>query len=340
MTGILLINLGTPDSPSVADVRKYLKQFLSDPLVIDINPVARKLLVNAFIVPFRSPKSAEAYKKIWTDRGSPLLFNTLDLVQKVQTQLGDNYAVEVGMRYGSPSLEQAIYKLISKGIDRLIVFPLYPQYASSSTESSLRAIFEIVGRIKKVPPIKAVPPFFNHPAFINAFALQGAELLKNFKPDFLLFSYHGLPERQITCLDKSQSHCLKKSDCCNQITEHNQACYRAHCFATTQLLTQALEQQEIKVPSQMSFQSRLGRTPWIKPYTDLVIPELAQKGIKRLAIYSPAFVADCLETLEELNIRARELFLQNGGEDFLMIPSLNASAPWVDAVCEMIEAIK
>lgn len=365
MIGVLLINLGTPDSPSVGDVRKYLKQFLSDPLVIDINPIARSLLLNCIILPFRSPKSAEAYQKIWTERGSPLFFHTDDLTKKVQERLGDDYRVQMAMRYGRPSIETGLKKLVDAGVDRLVIFPLYPQYASSSTESTMREVFEVAGRIKLVPHINAVQPFYSHSSFIHAFAERGRPLLQNFHPDHLLFSFHGLPERHILKLDKSKNYCLKDPECCDKMVQANQACYRAHSFHTARMIAEELKpdfniifdhssplakevhSRQEKIPSTLkpllatvSFQSRLGRTPWIKPYTDIVIPQLAQKGIKRLAIYCPSFVADCLETLEEINIRARELFLENGGEDLLMIPSLNAEPLWVHAVCEMVKSVK
>jgi len=333
MIGVLLINLGTPDAPTVPAVRRYLRQFLSDPLVIDINPVGRWLLVNLIIAPFRSPKSARAYQKIWNDRGSPLKYNSQDLADAAAEKLGQGYAVELGMRYGSPSIETAMKRLVERGASELRVLPLYPQYSTSATGSSQEEVFRVAKRMGNSLPLRFLMPFFEHPGFIRAFAEIGAPRLEEFKPDHVLFSFHGLPERQIEKVDTGGNHCLKSPHCCDKVIPANGLCYRAHSFATARAIA-----AELKLAPEnfsVSFQSRLGRTPWIKPYTDLVLPELIRSGKKRIAVYCPSFVADCLETLEEIGIRAREQAEALGGKVEL-IPSLNANATWVDAVCEMV----
>lgn len=335
MIGVLLVNLGTPEAPTIRAVRRYLKQFLSDPLVIDINPLARWLLLHLFILPFRPQKSAAAYRKIWSDQGSPLLIHTEALAKGVAAQLGENYVVETGMRYGSPSIEQALNKILLQPITELLIFPLYPQYASSSTESSLRELFRVIEKIKLVPPLKVIPPFYDHPSFVRAWAEQGKPVIDRMNPDHVLFSFHGLPERHVTKLDKSGFWCLKVRDCCEKIETFNQACYRAHCFQTARLVAKELGLGEKQFT--ISFQSRLGQTPWIKPYTDILLTELPKKGIKWLAVFCPSFVADCLETLEEIGIRGKESFLKNGGEHLELIPSLNATPLWVETVCQILQ---
>lgn len=327
MTGILLINLGTPDTPTTGAVRKYLKEFLSDPLVIDIPAPARWLLVHGLILPFRSPKSAAAYQKIWGPEGSPLLHYTQELAEKIRAQLGPEPVVEVGMRYGQPSLASACKKLLDRGIKKMIVVPLYPQYADSSTGSSLQE----VERITRSWPgaVRLVPPFYDHPGFIESWVEVGQPILDRVRPDHVLFSFHSLPERQI----KNHAGCLETPDCCTRpIPEH---CYRSQCFATARLTAQGLHLKESNYS--ISFQSRLGRTPWIKPYTDLLLAELAQQGKKKLVVFCPSFVADCLETLEEIGIRGRETFLNHGGETLELIPSLNVHPTWVKALAKIID---
>ncbi|MFO1463978.1 MAG: ferrochelatase [bacterium] len=335
MVGVLLINLGTPAAPTTAAVRRYLREFLSDPRVIDINPLGRWLLVNLIIAPFRSPKSAAAYRKIWTERGSPLLFHTQDLGKAVAEGLGAGFCVEIAMRYGEPSIESALRKLFDRGVKEIRILPLYPQYSSSATGSTQEEVFRVAKRMWNIVPLQFLLPFFDHPGFIGAFAEIGAEKLRDFRADHILFSFHGLPERQILKGDVGGGHCLQRPDCCDKIVPANGLCYRAHSYATARALATSLGLR----PEQYTvcFQSRLGRTPWIKPYTDLVIPELAKAGKKRLAVFCPAFVADCLETLEEIGMRAREQFRSLGGEELILIPSLNAHPTWARAVCDMVK---
>lgn len=333
--GVLLVNLGTPKEPSTKEVRRYLRQFLSDPRVIDINAVGRWLLVNLVICTFRSPKSAAAYRKIWTERGSPLLFHTQDLGSAVAERLGEEYLVEIAMRYGEPSIESGLKKLIDRKVDELRVLPLYPQYSSSATGSTQEEVLRVAKTLHNIIPLQFLLPFFDHPGFVSAFAELGGERLRQFQPDHVLFSFHGLPERQILKADVSGGHCLQKPDCCDKIVPANGLCYRAHSYASARAIAAALGLKDGE--HSVCFQSRLGRTPWIKPYTDEVIPELAKAGKKRLAVFCPAFVADCLETLEEIGMRAREQFLSLGGEDLTLIPSLNAHPAWVSAVCDMVK---
>jgi ferrochelatase len=329
-TGLLLVNLGTPDSPQISDVRPYLREFLSDPRVIDIPPLLRFLLLNLVILPFRPKKSAEAYEKIWTARGSPLLFHGIDLAEKVQKRLGEGCAVELAMRYGRPSIAAALARMQAKGVDRIVVFPLFPQYSSAATGSALEKVFSEAGKLWNTPYLSVVPPFYDHPAFIDASARVARRTMEGARAEVVLFSFHGLPERHCTKSDMSGTHCLKSADCCDRIVEANRHCYRAQCFATARALGDRLglpEAQRI-----ICFQSRLGRTPWIRPYTDEVIVALARRGVKRAAIMSPAFVADCLETIEELGIRAVESFRSEGGEDLRLVPAVNAEDDWADGV--------
>jgi ferrochelatase len=335
MIGILLLNLGTPDAPTPSAVHRYLRQFLSDPRVIDIHPVARTLLLELVILPVRPRKSAAAYAKVWTSEGSPLLTASRALEAKVREALGPGHLVELAMRYGRPSIPDGLARLRAGGAHRLVVAPLYPQYASAATGSSVEAVYAELSRWPVVPPVSVLPPFYDDPGFISAFAAVGAPVLARERPDHVLFSFHGLPERHVKAADHSGRHCLKDAGCCDAIGEANRDCYRAHCFATARALAANLA----LAPGSWSvcFQSRLGRTPWIKPYTDLRLDELAREGKKRLCVFCPAFVADCLETLEEIGLRAREQFVAAGGEALTLVPSLNASDPWVGALLRLLE---
>ncbi len=334
MIGVLLINLGTPDAPHTPEVRRYLRQFLMDPRVIDIHPVARWLLVQGIIVPFRAPKSAKAYQKIWGAQGSPLRSHTLQLAALVQAQLGDEYRVEVGMRYGSPSIPEALEKLATAGVKEIRAFPLYPQYAASSTGTAEDVVLKFIRGKKNFPDLRFIPPFFDHEGFIRSHMEIARPLIDTFRPDYFLFSFHGLPERHILKEDTSKKHCLQSEDCCERLVPANGMCYRAHCFQTAKAIAKGLNFSEADYS--IAFQSRLGRTPWIQPFTDLLLKELPQKGKKRLVVFCPSFVADCLETLEEIGIRGRGDFLSAGGEDLLLIPSLNSHPTWVHTVSQMV----
>ncbi len=329
--GLLLVNLGTPEAPTTSAVRRYLREFLSDPRVIDSPAIARWLLLNLVILPFRPRRSAEAYAKIWTERGSPLLVNSLDLLAKVRARIGEDVPVELAMRYGEPSIARALRALHSAGVRRLVVFPLYPQVSSAATVSSIERVTEVARRIFENPEITVVPPFFDDPRYLAAFAATTAPILREVDPELVFFSFHGLPERQIKKSDPSGMHCLRSADCCERASgEVLAACYRAQCYTTARRLAEMLE-----VPPErrlVCFQSRLGRTPWIQPFTDVEVREAARRGVKRAVIVVPSFVADCLETLEEIGIRANADWRAHGGEVLRLVPSLNARDDWADAV--------
>ncbi len=320
-TGLLLINLGTPDAPTTPAVRRYLREFLSDPRVIDINPISRALLLNIFILPRRPAKSAEAYRQVWDDeRGSPLLAHSKDLAAAVQRGLGEDWRVVLAMRYGSPSIAAGIEAL--RGCDRIVAMPLFPQHAMSSTETAIARVAELGAEPQYIQA------FYADPGFLDAFVTVAAPVLADARPDHVLFSFHGLPERQIK--KTGDARCLVDAGCCDRPAVLS-TCYRAQCFATARALVARLGVGAHTV----CFQSRLGRTPWLRPHTDVVLDELARAGTKRLAVMCPAFVADCLETLEEIGIRARAQFRAAGGEELVLVPSLNATPVWVDAVCTM-----
>jgi ferrochelatase len=329
------VNLGTPDSTSVADVRRYLREFLSDPRVLDISPVLRSFLLNVVILPRRPKESAAAYRQIWTERGSPLLFHGQDLVAKVKVRLGDDVPVELAMRYQNPSIASALERFRDNGVDRVVVLPLFPQYSSAAWGSAVEKVFAEASRLWNVPAVHVVPPFYDHPGFLDAFAGVARPVIQDLEPEMVLMSFHGLPERHCIKSDTSGgAHCLRSDSCCERIVEANRNCYRAQCFATAQGLVERLGLSEDG--HVVTFQSRLGRDPWIRPYTDEVVVELAKKGVKKVAILSPAFVADCLETLEELAIRASEDFRKHGGEELRLVPSLNSEDAWADAVVRIV----
>jgi len=327
-TGLLLLNLGTPDAPTTPAVRRYLAEFLSDPRVIDINAVSRALLLHLIILRTRPAKSAAAYRAIWDGkRGSPLLFHSQDLAAGVQERLGVDWRVELAMRYGNPSIESALERL--RGVDRIVVLPLFPQYAASSSATAIARTMELAQSGWDVPHLDFVPAFHAEPGFLAAWEAVARPALAAARPDHVLFSFHGLPERQIKKSD-GLGRCLKSPECCD--TPHP-SCYRNQCYQTARALADRLAVTDYTV----SFQSRLGRTPWITPFTDVVLDELARAGKKRLAVFCPAFVADCLETLEEIGIRAREQFKAAGGEELVLVPSLNATPRWIAAVVELAE---
>ncbi len=334
-TGVLLINLGTPDNPSTPAVRKYLTEFLNDRRVIDISKMGRFFLVNMFIVPFRSSKSSKLYKQIWSsEKGSPLLYHTKELKNKLQTKLGADYVVEFAMRYQSPSIKNALENLRKQKPQRIVVVPLYPQYASSSTGSTLEKVFDEIKGWEVIPELKLYSNFYDNEDVTNCYAEEAAKFnVSNY--DHVLFSYHGLPERQI----KKASACYGDNSCfmgtcCESITDKNQYCYRANCYKTTQLIAKKLNLPKEKYT--ICFQSRLGRTEWIKPYTDQVLKERAAKGDKKILAFSPAFVADCLETVYEISEEYNHAFKQYSGEKIDLVPSLNSNDNWVAALEKMI----
>lgn len=334
--GILLMNLGSPDSTEVKDVKKYLNQFLMDKRVIDNPYLLRLLLVQGIIVPFRAPKSAEAYKTIWTKDGSPLIVLSKQLEEALQQQVEE--PVEITMRYGNPTPEAAFERLMQRmpGLEEVIAIPLYPHYAMSSFETAVEYAKE-THRKKKYPfKLQFLKPYFDEPAYIEALADRMRPYL-NEEYDHILFSYHGVPARHIIKSDVTGKHCLKVNDCCNTPSIAHNYCYRHQCFTTTRLVTEKLNIPKVKFS--ISFQSRLGKG-WLEPFTDIRLEEMPKEGIKKLLILCPAFVSDCLETLEEIEERGKESFLGAGGEKYKMIPCLNTHPLWVKALAGWVDKVK
>ncbi len=330
--GVLLLQLGTPDSTSTSDVRSYLREFLSDPRVMDMPAPVRTLLLNAVILPFRPRRSAEQYEKIWTESGSPLLSHTNELASKVAAILGEGFSVAVGMRYKNPSIESALDSLVAAGCERIVALPLFPQYASAAGGSAAARLFEVASGRWNVPDITTVGAFYDDPGYVQAMASVAGPELAGFGADHVLFSYHGVPESQ---LHKSHTGGTRCDDgCTDAVGETNRNCYRAQCYATTRLVA-----AEIGLDGgtfSTTFQSRLKGKKWIEPYTDVELPKLHAGGVRRLAVLSPAFTADCLETLEELGIRGRNQWSGLGGEDFLLVPCVNAHDRWASAVADLV----
>lgn len=330
--GILLINLGTPDSPSVSDVRRYLDQFLMDERVIDISKLGRTLLVKGIIVPFRGPKSAKTYQKIWTKEGSPLMVYTEKAARLLQQQLGDEYLVALGMRYQNPSIESALEILKKAAVDSIKVIALFPQYASATTGSVHQKVMELVSKWQNIPPVSFVNSFYDHPGIIKIFA-DNARKHQPDTYDHFIFSFHGLPQRQLIKADETKTTCLQSGDCCARITDNNKFCYSAQCHQTARLIA-----AELNIPADkytVTFQSRLGKEPWVQPYTSETIHNLAHKGIKRLMVFSPAFVADCLETIYEIAEEYDIEFKDLGGEHLQLVESLNTHPEWINVMAEL-----
>lgn len=325
--GLLLVNLGTPRSPTTRDVRDYLREFLSDPYVLDVPAPLRWLLLNLVILPFRPSRSAHAYRQIWSERGSPLLVHSEELRRKVAERLGAGVALELAMRYGEPAIGEALARLSGQGVSHVAVFPLYPQHSSAATESSVEAVRSAAAGSGLT--MNVVPAFFDHSRFIEAVAEAARPTLNAGAPERVLFSFHGLPERHVRKADES-GRCFTDSDCCLERRDGGIDCYRAQCFATAQAVGDALaipEEQRV-----VAFQSRFGRERWIRPHTDRVLAELAREGVRRVAVVMPGFVADCLETLEEIGIRGAVTFREHGGEQLSLAPCVNASDLWADAL--------
>ena len=327
---ILLVNTGTPDKPEKKYVRKYLSEFLNDPRVIDMPWLLRKILVNLIIVPFRTAGSTKLYRRLFTEKGSPLLFHLRDLTAKLQVKLENNYSVVMGMRYGNPSLKSALGKIKSMGISELIIFPLFPQYASSTTGSVNEFVMKEISKWNEIPEIKFKDQFFSHSSFIGALA----NLIGKYDPekyDHVLFSYHSLPLRHIQAVHPVQD--ISTCSCEREMPGHGEYCYKAACYETTRLLAQELNLPEGTYST--TFQSRFSKN-WLGPFTDDVLKELAGKGKKRVLAIAPSFVADCLETVVEFE-GYRELFKKWGGEDLTLVESLNAHDDWVEAIIEIAE---
>jgi len=328
-TGVLLINLGTPDNCDFKSVYNYLTEFLNDSRIIDLTKLSRWILSNLIIIPLRCKKSAQAYQKIWAEEGSPLLINSRKLQSALAAELGHDYQIEIAMRYGNPAIKTALKNL--QHCNRLIAIPLFPQYSSAATGSAIAKLLHELAKQWNIPELKIIRDFYSNPGFIQSYVDIIKKNIGNKKPDLILFSYHGLPERHINKSD-CQANCDRLKSC-PRITIDNLYCYRAQCYATSYLLAAALGLEASQY--QVAFQSRLGRTPWIKPYTDVTLANLRQQGAKSIAVACPSFVADCLETLEEINIRAREQWLLSGGSEFIFIPCLNEHRTWVNALADM-----
>ncbi|MFT4736446.1 MAG: ferrochelatase [Cyclobacteriaceae bacterium] len=326
--GILLVNLGTPESTATSDVRKYLREFLMDKRVVDVPAIARWILVNGIIAPFRGPKSAKEYRKLFTERGSPLRYYTDDLTQLLSERLGEDYQVEYAMRYQSPSIDEALTRLKNGNCPSIHVIPLFPQYASATTGSVIDKVMEITMKWQIIPSITFTSQFLEDELFVETVALQGQRLMDKTDYDHFIFSYHGLPERQIR--KGSVGKQCQLGSCCDKFHDRNRFCYRAQCFQTTRLVAEKLGIPEEKYT--VSFQSRLGRDPWIKPYTDIVLHELVKGGKKKVLAFSPAFVSDCLETTIEVGEEYKEAFMESGGEQWDLVPSLNVEPTWVDCL--------
>ena len=338
-TGILIVNLGTPDSPATKDVRIFLREFLSDPLVVDLPDLPRWILVNLIIAPFRAPNSAKEYQRLWTDAGSPLKVYSEELLTKLQTRFGGSESdsssepdskneVRLAMRYRQPSIASELAKLREDGFEKLVVLPLFPQYAEATNLSVINEVKDQLAAMAWDVPCDFVDSFPEHPGFIKA--VVAAANLPEEKYEHTLFSFHGLPERQ---LKKLYDGCIT-DNCCATLNEHNADCYRAQCYATARAVAAELNMSESEYT--VCFQSRQGNIPWIQPYTEDVIDDLNEKGVKSLCVFSPAFVADCLETIVEIDHTYREQFIEGGGERFYMAPCVNSHDIWVDALEEII----
>lgn len=333
-TAVLLINLGTPDSPSVPDVKRYLKEFLNDPRVIDKSKFFRAVLVNGIIVPRRAPKSAKIYQELWDMWGgeSPLLTYGYKVQKLVQERLGSDADVYFAMRYQNPSIQSQLDRIQKGNYDKIVVLPLYPHYASSSTGSTMEEVMRIVSNWWTVPEISIISQFYDHPKYIDAFVARANQYnLDDY--DHVLFSYHGLPIRH---LDKGYTDGSMCSDhnCENEVDEDANFCYKAVCYETTRLLVDKLNIPKEKYS--VGFQSRLGRDPWIQPFSDVVVEEKAKEGIKKMLVFSPAFIADCLETSIEIGDEYQEIFEEHGGEKIQLVESLNDHPIWIDCLEDML----
>ncbi|MFT3680990.1 MAG: ferrochelatase [Ferruginibacter sp.] len=333
--GIILMNLGSPDSTEVKDVKRYLDEFLMDKRVIDSPYLLRLLLVKGLITPKRSHESAKAYQTIWTKDGSPLIVLTKQQQEALAQKIDE--PVEIAMRYGSPTPAAAFDNLLKRnpGIKEVVAIPLYPHYAMASYETAVEYAKELYKKGNYPFTLSFIKPFYNEANYIHA-------MVENIRPyleaeyDHILFSYHGIPARHLTKVDSTHSHCLKVNDCCNTNSAAQKTCYRHQCFETTRLITQALNVPKEKFS--ISFQSRLGKG-WLEPFTDVRLEQMPKEGIKKLLIISPAFISDCLETLEELEERGKETFIEAGGTSYKMIPCLNVHPLWVDTLEKWVKGI-
>ena len=331
--GVLLVNLGSPDSTQPKDVKKYLDEFLMDPRVIDVPRWARILLVRGIILNTRPKKSAEAYAKIWWKEGSPLIVLSERLKKKVSDKV--NIPVALAMRYGSMTLQKGLQELVDQGVDEVLTIPLYPQFAMATTETIDVRVAELQDEFFPNLKITSLPSFYNRPEYVKVLAKSIEEGLEGLDYDHLLFSYHGVPERHIRKSDITKSHCKIDGSCCQTPSKAHQFCYRHQCYQTTKNIAEKLQLKEGTYST--SFQSRLGFDPWLQPYTDRTIERMGKAGIKKMAIVTPAFVSDCLETLEEIAMEGKEIFEEVGGEEFTTIPCLNDRDDFASLLANWIE---
>lgn len=333
-TTVLLVNLGTPDSPSVSNVRSYLSQFLNDPRVIDIPWLLRKMLVNLIIVPFRAPKSAKVYRELWTEKGSPIMIYGLGVQKKLQAKLGNEYVVELAMRYKNPGLPEVLERIRQTNPKKIIVLPLFPQYASATTGSVHEEVMRIISKWWVIPELSFISQYWDHPKFTSALVDRGkAYDWKDY--DHVMFSFHGLPERQLDKVYDGDSDLCANHNCEHEVDETNKFCYKATCYATAKNIATGLG-----IPREaytVCFQSRLGKG-WVEPFSDQIIEEQAKKGAKKLLVFSPAFVADCLETIIEIGDEYQELFEEHGGEKVQLVESLNEHPLWIETLEDLVKS--
>ena len=332
--GVLLVNLGSPDSTEVRDVRKYLDEFLMDERVIDIAYWKRFLLIKGIILNTRPKKSAAAYKKIWWKEGSPLVVISERFADKLRNQV--ELPVSLGMRYGSMTIEKGFEELRGKGVDEVLLVPLYPHYAMSSYETVVEKAKEVLKASFPGVTMSVLDPFYDRKDYIAVMSANIQEQLKGFDYDHLLFSYHGIPERHIYKSDVTGSHCKIDENCCNMKSEAHKTCYRHQCFETTRAIAEHMKLEEGTYSD--SFQSRLLKDPWLRPYTDFELERLAEEGVKKLAVVTPAFVSDCLETLEEIAMEGKEDYIDAGGEEFVHVACLNDYDPWVEVMASWVKS--
>ena len=332
---VILVNLGSPDLPRKDAIRRFLKELLSDPKVMDIPAVLRWVILNFLILPFRPAKIIKNYQQIWTEDGFPLITHSKNLADAVSRKLGNNYAVQMVMRYGSPSIEAGVRTIQELGITDIKVLPLFPQYATATTGSVLEKVFKLLDAGKEFPRITVGNAFYDDERFIDCWVKKGLSYLGD-GSEHVIFSFHGLPVSQIQSLAQSGRDCNESKNCCDQINDQNKNCYRAQCVQTATKIAIGLGISPDNYT--ISFQSRLGRTQWIEPYTSQVVQDLATRGIKNLLVFCPSFVADCLETLFEIEVEEKERFISLGGESLTLVPSLNSEESWVEALFHLIKS--
>tara|TARA_A200000113_G_scaffold58765_2_gene50118 strand:+ start:12532 stop:13563 length:1032 start_codon:yes stop_codon:yes gene_type:complete len=333
MKGVLLVNLGSPESPDPKDVKVYLDEFLMDERVIDLPSFLRTILVRGIILNTRPKRSAKAYKKIWWDEGSPLIVLSKRLLQKMEEKV--QLPLALGMRYGKPAIQKGLQELADKGVTEVLLVPLYPQFAMATTETILVLAESL--RQESFPQMEftTLPSFYNHPDYVRVLSQSIQESLQDKQWEHLIFSYHGVPERHIRKSDITKSHCKIDGQCCQTASPTHQYCYRHQCFETTRLVAEYLDLASDRYTT--TFQSRLGLDPWLQPYTDKTVAKMAKSGVKKMAIVTPAFVSDCLETLEEIGMEAVEDFEEKGGEHLHVIPCINDREDWVNVMSRWVD---